>query len=345
MTTYCKISLNSLTAKEVEVGYKLTALRNLFGSTSVSPHLPFSRSEFFQSSRQHSQGMSISGVQQKLSLKENDHRKLTPTATGGEYILKPSPESFPNAAENEHIAMRLSTLLGIETAFCGLVDFADGELAFITRRFDRLDHGRKLHQEDLLQCFDIPSDNKYDKTYEEAGKLVLEVTGGKKAVVLDFLRRVIFSYLIGNDDLHLKNFSVQRQHGNTSRYYDKLTPNYDCLFCDAFNTNGAEKGSGQLALGLLLDPEDGDEQFSEAQQHYGSYTGIDFIELGKRLGIPEKPIIKFIDQLHNKQADMLNLIHRSYMPEAMKERATALLENRLRALGIISLKRQAQKAL
>ncbi len=336
MTSYCKISLKPLNDREAEAGYKAAALRNLLGSTKVSPHLPFSRSEFFQSSRQHSQGMSISGVQQKLSLKVNEHRQLAPTSEGGEYILKPSPETYPNAAENEHTAMQLSKLLGIETAQSGLVDFADGEFAYITKRFDRLNGGGKVHQEDLLQCFNMPSEGKYSTTYEEAGKLIQEVTGGKQAVVLDFIRRLIFAYLIGNDDLHLKNFSVQRLPDNTGLHYDKLSPSYDCLFCEAFNTDGSEKGLGQLALGLLYDPEEGDEQFSEAQQHYGYYTGIDFIELGIRLGIPEKPIQKFIDQLHNKQGDMLDLIDHSFMPESMRNRASALLKNRLRALSIIS---------
>ena len=338
MTSYCKISLKPLTAREAKAGYKAAALRNLFGSNRVSPNLPFSRSEFFQSSRQYSQGMSISGVQQKLSPKVNEQRQLVPTSSGGEYILKPSPETYPNAAENEHAAMRISELVGIETAKCGLVDFADGELAYITRRFDRLSRGEKIHQEDLLQCFNMPSEGKYSKTYEEAGKLIQQVAGGKQAVVLDFVRRVIFAYLIGNDDLHLKNFSVQRLPENTGRDYDRLTPNYDCLFCDAFNDGSTEQGLGQLALGLLLDPKDDDEQFSDAHRHYGYYTGIDFIELGYRLGIPEKPIQKFIDQLHHKQGDMIELIQHSFMPEAMKERASALLENRLRALGIIALK-------
>lgn len=342
MTQYCKISLKPLSARETEAGYKAAALRNLLGSTKVSPHLPFSRSEFFQNSRQHSRGMSISGVQQKLSLKINEERQLAPTSGGGEYILKPSPETYPNAAENEHAAMRLSELLGIETAQCGLVDFADGEFAYITKRFDRITEkkggGGKVHQEDLLQCFNMPSEGKYSKTYEEAGKLIQEVTGGKQAVVLDFVRRVIFAYLIGNDDLHLKNFSVQRLPDNTGLYYNKLTPNYDCLFCEAFNTDGNEKGLGQLALGLLLDPEEGDEQFSDAQQHYGYYTGIDFIELAARLGIPEKPIQKFIDQLNRNQSNMLNLIQHSFMPEQMKKRASKLLESRLRALSIISFK-------
>ena len=76
MTSYCKISLKPLTAREAKAGYKAAALRNLFGSNRVSPHLPFSRSEFFQSSRQYSQGMSISGVQQKLSIKVNEQRML-----------------------------------------------------------------------------------------------------------------------------------------------------------------------------------------------------------------------------------------------------------------------------
>lgn len=338
MTSYCKISLKPLTAKEAETGYKTTALRNLLGSTKVSPHLLFSRSEFFQSSRQYSQGMSVSGVQQKLSLKINEHRQLVPTSENGTYILKPSPETYPNAAENEHTAMLLSALVGIETAVCGLVDFADGELAYITRRFDRLNGGGKVHQEDLLQCFNMLSERKYSKTYEEAGRLIQEVSGGKQAVVLDFVRRVIFAYLIGNDDLHLKNFSVQRLGDNTGLYYDKLTPNYDCLFCEAFNADGSEKGLGQLALGLLLDPEEGDEQFSKAQQYYGYYTGIDFIELGKRLDIPEKPIVKFIDQLHRNQADMLSLIQFGFMPQSMKEHTSALLESRLRALSIISFR-------
>ena len=142
----------------------------------------------------------------------------------------------------------------------------------------------------------------------------------------------IFSGVQPTGNLHLGNYL------GAIRNWVDLQHDYDCLFCEAFNTDGKEKGLGQLALGLLLDPEDGDEQFSGAHQHYGYYTGIDFIELGARLGIPEKPILKFIDQLHSKQDDMLDLIDHSFMPESMKTRTSALLESRLRALSIISLK-------
>lgn len=332
-TEYCKISLKKLTRKQSKPGYDNTEFKALFGSIKVNPCLPFSRSEFFQSSKQNTQGMSISGVQQKLSLKEDEQHELVATAEGGNYILKPSPETYPYAAENEHAAMAVSRLMGLDTALCGLVTFEGGELVYITKRFDRLEDGNKLNQEDLMQCFDLPSDNKYDKTYEEAGKLITEVTNGKQAVVLDFVRRVILAYVTGNDDLHLKNISVQRLTGNTSRFYDKLTPNYDCLFCDAFRTD--DKGVGTLALGLLHDQEDGDEEFTEMYTHYGYYTGYDFLELGRRLGLPEKPIRTFIAKLKTSQSRITDMIDHSYMPDAMKSRASHLVESRIRAMQII----------
>ena len=327
---YCKISLKKLTGQQSIPGYQNSAIKALFGSTRVKPCLPFSRSEFFQSGKQYAQGMSISGVQQKLSLKINEHYALVVCSGGGEYILKPSPEAYPCAAENEHAAMQLSRLMGIDTAECGLVSFKGGELAYLTRRFDRRDDGSKLHQEDLMQCFNLPSEDKYGKTYEQAGKLILELTHGKQAVVLDFVRRVILAYVTGNDDLHLKNLSVQRLPANTRHYYDKLSPNYDCLFCDDLKAEDA--GMGLLALGLLHDPQDGDEYFTGMYQHYGYYTGYDFLELGRRLGLPEKPIRSFISKLHDKQRNMTELINHSYMPDAMKARAGTLLASRIRAM-------------
>lgn len=331
-TEYCKISLKKLSGNEKPAGYHTGQFKSLFGSTKVTPELPFSRSEFFQSSKQKAQGMSISGVQQKLSLKVNDRHELEATSEGGEFILKPSPEEYPFAAENEHAAMQVSRLLGIDTAPCGLVSFQGGELVYITRRFDRSKDGTKQHQEDLMQCFDLESDSKYGKTYEEAGKLLNEVTNGKQAVTLDFVRRVILAYALGNDDLHLKNFSVQRLPDNTSLYYDRLTPNYDVLFCDAFRTD--DSGMGLLALGLLHDTEDGDEDFTDLYNHYGYYTGYDFLVLGSRLGLKEKPIRTFLTKLKSKERQIIELISHSHMPDAMKNRASDLVKARIQALQI-----------
>lgn len=331
---YCKISLKVLTGKEPVAGYRTTEFKKLFGGTRMDPRLPFSRTDFFQDSRRYSRGMSISGVQQKLSLNVGDKHHLAITVEGGEFILKPSPEAYPYAAENEHAAMQMSRLLGIDTALCGLVSFREGELAYLTRRFDRRKGGGKLHQEDLLQCLDLPGENKYAKTYEEAGRVIAKVTNGKQAVVMDFIRRVMFAYVIGNDDFHLKNISVQRLPGNTSRYYDRLTPNYDSLFCDVFREGDAE-GVGLLALGLLLDPEDGDEYFTDAYNRYGYYTGGDFLELARRLGLREKPVHTFMEKLKNDQKKMTDMIGHSYMPKEMKSRASTMVVERIRALQIV----------
>ena len=332
-TDYCKISLKKLTGKQARPGYHNTEFKNLFGSLKLDPCLPFSRFEFFQDSREKTHGMSISGVQQKLSLKENDQQQLLTTVEGGQYILKPSPEAYPHAAENEHAAMLVSRLMGIETAQCCLVSFSDGELAYITRRFDREKDGGKLHQEDLMQCFNLPSDDKYSKTYEDAGKLIHQVTNGKQSVVLEFVRRIILAYVVGNDDLHLKNLSVQRLAGNKGYYYDKLTPSYDCLFCDAFKSTESEtSGMGLLALGLLNDPEHGDEYFTDSYKHYGYYTSCDFLMLGNRLNLPEKPIRTFMTKLKNNENKIINMIDCSYMPEHMKCRASERVRQGIQAV-------------
>lgn len=219
-----------------------------------------------------------------------------------------------------------SRVLGIPTADCGLVAFSDGELAYITKRFDRISSERKsekLHQEDLAQGFNLLSGGKYDKSYEAAGKLIAEMTNGKLSVVLDFIQRVIHAYLIGNDDMHLKNISLQRLTHSSSRFYDKLTPNYDCLFVDAFDNTSSHN---YLALDLL----EGD--FSEYYQRYGYYTGYDFIELSNRLGVRDVSVKKFIGSIDKKKDELISTILHSYMPTTMKEKAENLINTRLKAL-------------
>lgn len=329
-SNHCKITLKPLTGEEKQPGYIDQSLINLFGSVAARPTLEFSRKDFFQQAVKLVKRMSISGVQQKLPLKRNNSNKLIITNIGGEYIIKPSPEQYPYAAENEHVAMVIHNHMGINTALCGLVPFSDCELAYVTKRFDKTVSG-KLHQEDLLQCFGEPGVGKYDKTYEEAGQLLLEITNGKETVALDYVKRVIMAYAIGNSDLHLKNLSVARAGDNSTIFYDRLTPSYDNLFCDIYKE--MEGGLSQLALGVLLDPEDGDEEFSEAHDYYGFYTGYDFVLLADRLQIPVKSIIQFIRELEGEADAISELIDASYMPAEMKEDAKKLVCSRIGALS------------
>jgi len=323
--TYCKISLKNVPMSAKYPDYQNAAFKSLFSSLKVKPTLALSRAAFKQESVKYSAGSSISGVQQKLSMAVNDQHELVPVSEGGHYILKPSPEEFPNVSENEHTAMLTSALLDIPTAQCGLVSFADNELVYITRRFDRVANGRKLHQEDLVQGFAMQSDDKYSRSYEEAGELVSKMTNGKQAVVLDYLHRIMHAYLIGNDDMHLKNTSLQRARENTSPFYDRLTPNYDSLFTGIFENHGA---GSFLALDLLSDG------FSEQYEHYGFYTGHDFLNLAERLQIRDKPIRSFARKIENKMPALLTAIANSYMPDEAKATASDMLLDRLPALLI-----------
>lgn len=328
MTNKCLISLLPVAEGSRHPHYNDKAYRELFGRLRVDSNLPFTKAQIIQESGKYVEGMSISGVQQKLSLKIIDN-KLKPVATGGEYILKPSPLEFPHAAENEHAAMLTSNLLDIDTALCGLVRFSDGELAYVTRRFDRQPDGRKKrHQEDMAQGFNIPNLNKYDKSYEEAGKKILELSGGKRAVVFEFYKRVVHAYLTGNDDFHLKNISLQKAPSNKTRHYDRMTPNYDCLFTELYSNNAV----GSMALNMFAEENEG--RVSAAFAEYGFYTGRDFVELAIRLELGDRATNKFLYMTLDKRDELLELIQTSFMPEELRTAALESLEQRYKALRI-----------
>ena len=322
----CKISLTPLKGTEYRPGYRDSDCRRLFGTLGVSPELSFTRQEFFSRGSEYAKGHSISGVQEKLSLVIDQGQLVPIHGGGGRFILKPSPEAYPYAAQNEHAGMVFGQAAGIETAPCGLVSFPGGELVYITRRFDRTPDGSRLAQEDLLQVADLPTQDKYSLSYEEAGHLISKATNGKSAPVLEMIKRVILAYVMGNNDLHLKNISLQRApRPEVTHYYDRLAPNYDVLFCDSI---GGAGDTDFLALDLLANDET-TPQFD----HYGYYTQADFYALAQRLAIRPKPVQSYINQLLARQSALLRVIERSFMPEPMKLKAISQVEGRLNALN------------
>lgn len=207
---------------------------------------------------------------------------------------------------------------------------SDGELAYITRRFDRLAGGAKVHQEDLLQISGQSPHNKYAMSYEEAVRYVAKAMNGKLAAKLDLLRRVVFSYVIGNDDLHMKNISLQRNHEDGEGYFEQLTPNYDVLFAQAFPNNR----DGQFLACDLWTDSTGKEEFTEHYQRYGFYSGYDFGELRHRYGLPPKVVRKVLQaQIDNSKA-IRSIIESSFMPDQMKHEASSLVAQRSQALEI-----------
>jgi serine/threonine-protein kinase HipA len=329
MTERCKIDLQPVAKDARHAHYNDKAYRELFGRLRVAPELPFTRKEIAQESIKYVKGMSISGVQQKLLLTINKQHQLTPISPGGEYILKPSPEEFPHAAENEHACMLSAALLGIEIAQCGLLKFKDSdELAYVTKRFDRLPDGSKQHQEDMAQGFNIPDLGKYEKSYEETGKQILELTRGKKTVLFDFFKRIVHAYLVGNDDMHLKNISVQKSPDNTTHYYDSLTPSYDNLFVEVYQNNA----DGSLALNMYEEEEEG--EVTPHFRKYGFYTGLDFLELAQRFKLGNRAPLKFLRTAVESETGISEIISNSFMPEELQELAKAKVKDRAKAIKI-----------
>jgi serine/threonine-protein kinase HipA len=318
------------TLMKVELGnFSKKAIVDFFSNKGPIDKLTFSRSDFFKESAKFVEGMSISGVQQKLSLIINDDNIFEIVSTKGTYILKPSPESYPYAAENEQCAMAISRFVGIDTAFSANIQFSDGEEAFITKRYDRI-NGLKLHQEDLAQGFNLPSEDKYKKSYEEALELSRLMSGGKLSVVKDLFNRIVLAYLIGNDDMHLKNMSLIKTTENKTQNYDGLTPNYDQLFVHAFPN---PLKLDVLALDLLKEEEDC--VYTKVYDKYGFYTGYDFYELGKRAGLRPPVVENVLNTYFQNETEIIEIIENSFMPNEMKNKAILLFQDRLKALKIL----------
>lgn len=326
--TQCYITLDTLSAANKNPLMKDSAAKKMYGAATFDARLSMTRSELFAEGRKFTKGMSISGVQQKLSMKiDPETKKLIPTTKDGEYIIKPSPDGLRCCAEMEHLCMRISHLVGIDTALCGLVEFSDGEKAYITKRYDRqLISGVKLHQEDLCSIGGYVKKDKYQGSYQLAGTNLFLATGEKLIVQYDFFCRVLLAYLIGNDDMHLKNLSVLRLEKNTGLYYDRMTPNYDVLCTEFYETDIL----GALALPLLESERDG--TFSKAHDYYGYYTKLDFMNLADSIGLTEVIANKGILSITSKLTEIKELIDRSYIDADLKADFKGLVEGRNRAI-------------
>ena len=172
--------------------------------------------------------IAVTGVQPKLSLQLEKTRNETPRLTlvglYGDYILKPPSEQYPCLPENEDLTMHLAQIAGICTAAHSLIRLSSGELAYITRRFDR-QNGQKIAVEDFCQLTETLTEHKYRGSVEKIGKLVRQFTTNTGYEQQRLFELVLFCYLTGNTDMHLKNYALIE---NSLGQYE-LSPAYDLL--------------------------------------------------------------------------------------------------------------------
>ena len=213
--------------QEGETDFHKKCAKKFFGTTSA-PSLDYSRDELDTLAAQIIQSQTtLTGVQPKLSLHLTDHkncRKLTIVGLWGDYIFKPQSERFAFLPENEDLTMHLAQLSKIKTVPHSLVRMKDGSLGYITRRIDRSPNGEKIPMEDLCQLSERQTEHKYKSSYEQIAKTIRKYSSNPQLDVTDFMEVVYFSWLTGNNDMHLKNFSLYQPSEDV-----RLTPTYDML--------------------------------------------------------------------------------------------------------------------
>ena len=208
-------------------GYHAVCAKGLFGS-EAAPTFAYSMAELNElAKRLVLSHVSVPGVQAKLSvhLERAEHApdRLTLVGLDGNYILKLPTAQYSGLPESEHFAMTLARLCGIETAAFGLVRLESGALAYLTRRMDRED-GVK-HMIDFCQLTDRRTSRKYYGSHEQIARTIRRYATAAGTDVVRFFEVLLYSFLTGNSDMHLKNFSLLREHDGTWR----LSPAYDLV--------------------------------------------------------------------------------------------------------------------
>ena len=196
-------------------------IKKMFG-TSELPTIEFNSEDVSQKAQELTGKLSISGVQPKLSMKMDKKKNtLIPVAKEGEYILKPQLTTFPNIPENEQCCMDIAAQFKIDVPLHCLIPLKDERLAYIVKRFDRKS-GIKIHQEDFSQILGL---DKYTGSVEQIGRKLKEISAAPGYDTQLFFERVLFNFMIGNGDAHLKNYSIAYEDKDIIR----LTPAYDIV--------------------------------------------------------------------------------------------------------------------
>lgn len=322
----CRSTLTEI----ADEGFSAAALNALADRRTFPHRLPFLRADIMEIRADTARSMSISGVQEKISLRL--HRgELLPVADGGEYLLKPIPgqrlsrfqEDVP---ANEHITMLLARqVFGIETAPNACILLKDDEPAYITRRFDRTRNGEKIAQEDFCQLMErSPTTSgpnyKYDGSYEELAMTLRRFCSAYAIEGEKLFRRLLFNYAVANGDAHLKNFSLHQ----TSFGDYVLTPAYDLLCTKLHIPN-----ESRLALDLFAHDEEPHGVTNE-----GFSTGADFLELARRMGLKAARAAAILDDICDHRDEVTRLVSRSFLSPEARLTFLEILDDRLRALQI-----------
>jgi serine/threonine-protein kinase HipA len=294
--------------------YSDAGLRLLSAELASLKDLEYTAEEQRKEAYNRASKMSIQGIQPKLSAKLNiKEEKFEIVDMGGRFILKPQHEYFPEMPENEDLTMRLADEIGIEIPLHGLIWSKDNTLTYFIKRFDRKGQNDKVPVEDFAQLAGLSRDTKYEYSMEKVAGLIDKYCTFPSIEKLVLFKLVIFNYLIGNDDMHLKNFSIITENGKV-----KLSPSYDLLN----TTIEYRKPEDEIALPLR-----GNKRHLTRNMLI-NYFGIERCELTSR------SVEKVLETISSAVPKWKELVNISFLSKAMKDKYLDLLDARLKILNI-----------
>lgn len=294
--------------------YSDAGLRLLSAELASLKDLEYTAEEQRKEAYNRASKMSIQGIQPKLSAKLNiKEEKFEIVDIGGRFILKPQHEYFPEMPENEDLTMRLADEIGIEIPLHGLIWSKDNTLTYFIKRFDRKGQNDKVPVEDFAQLAGLSRDTKYEYSMEKVAGLIDKYCTFPSIEKLVLFKLVIFNYLIGNDDMHLKNFSIITENGKV-----KLSPSYDLLN----TTIEYRKPEDEIALPLR-----GNKKHLTRNMLI-NYFGIERCELTSR------SVEKVLETISSAVPKWKELVNISFLSKAMKDKYLDLLDARLKILNI-----------
>ena len=257
----------------------------------------------------------VTGVQAKLSMdieRTNQISRLTIVDQGGKYILKPQTPKYPYLPEIEDLTMHLAQSVKIDVVPHALLRFDSGELCYLTRRIDRDKKGGKIAMEDMCQLTEHLTERKYKGSYEQIAKAIRKYSAAPGLDLTKYWTIVLFSWIVGNSDMHLKNFSLYAPNG----IEHVLSPAYDLV-----NT-------------LLVIPEDSEELALTLNGKKRKLTRQDFEQAMLASGLNEKATSNIFDKFQRHYQQWESIIRSSFLSEDMQKIYWQLIEQRMQQLGI-----------
>lgn len=298
--------------KENQIDYHPACAKKFFGSKNV-PSLPYVHNQLKDLAQKVVRSQTtLTGVQAKLSLdinktNKNEQDRLTIVGLWGRYILKPQTDAYRSLPELEDLTMHMAEIAKICVVPHSLIRFKDGELCYITRRIDRTKDGNKIAMEDMCQLSERLTEYKYKGSYEQIAKTIQKYSTTPKLDLVNYWELVVFSWITGNSDMHLKNFSLYSINKNEHTF----TPAYDLLST------------------ALVMSEDTEEMALTLNGKKRKIRRTDFVKSITSSGIE----MKIIDNMAKKFAKALpawfECIDKSFLPQDMQKKYKNLILKRM----------------